>query len=53
MPELMRESVGLPRVGRRGGSDRSGALKHKLILGVISAMLGAAPRKVCPVFLVS
>jgi mono/diheme cytochrome c family protein len=31
MPELMRESVG----------DRGGALKHKLMLGVIGAMLGA------------
>ena len=41
MPELMRESVGLPRIGRRGGGDRSVALKHKLMLGVISAMLGA------------
>jgi mono/diheme cytochrome c family protein len=41
MPELMRESVALPQVGRRGGDDRSRALKHKLILGVISAMLGA------------
>jgi mono/diheme cytochrome c family protein len=41
MPEPMRESVGLPWIGRRVGSDRSVALKHKLILGVISAMLGA------------
>jgi len=41
MPELMRESVGLLQIGRRGGGDRSGALKHKLMLGVISAMLGA------------
>jgi mono/diheme cytochrome c family protein len=41
MPELMRESVGLPWVGGRIGNDRNVALKHKLILGVISAMLGA------------
>jgi hypothetical protein len=41
MPELMRESVGLPWIGRWGGGDRSVALKLKLMLGVISAMLGA------------
>src|SRR5271154_5516021 len=41
MPELMRESVGLSWIGGWGGGDRSVALKHKLMLGVISAMLGA------------
>ena len=41
MPELMRESVGLPWIGGWGGNDRRVALKHKLMLGVISAMLGA------------
>jgi mono/diheme cytochrome c family protein len=40
MPELMGEAVGLPRVGGWGG-DRSGALKRKLMLGAIGAMLGA------------
>ena len=40
MPELMRESAGLPRIGRRDAGDRNRALKHKLMLGVISAMLG-------------
>ncbi len=40
MPELMRESVGLPWIGGWRGGDRSGALKHKLMLGVIAAMLG-------------
>ena len=40
MPELMRESVGLPRIGG-WRADRSMAMKHKLMLGVISAMLGA------------
>jgi cytochrome c553 len=39
MPELMREFVGLPRIGRRVGGDRSLTQKHKLMLGVISAML--------------
>jgi mono/diheme cytochrome c family protein len=38
----MRESVGLWWISGRGGSDRSGALKHKLMLGVIGAMLGAS-----------
>jgi mono/diheme cytochrome c family protein len=38
MPEPMRESVGLPW-SRRG--DCSVALKHKLMLGVIGALLGA------------
>jgi len=41
MPELMRESVGLPWIGGWGGGDRNAALKHKMMLGVISAMLGA------------
>ena len=41
MPELMRESVGLPWIGGWDGNDRCVALKHKLMLGVISAMLGA------------
>src|SRR5271169_2396581 len=41
MPELMSESLGLPWIGGWGGGDRSVALKHKLMLGVISAMLGA------------
>jgi mono/diheme cytochrome c family protein len=40
MPEPMRESVGLPWIGRLN-RDRSAALKHKLILGVISVMLSA------------
>jgi mono/diheme cytochrome c family protein len=40
MPELAREPVGLRRVGG-GGDDRSVALKHKLMLAVISAVLGA------------
>jgi mono/diheme cytochrome c family protein len=38
MPELMRESVGLPWIGGWRGGDRK---KHKLMLGMISAMLGA------------
>ena len=42
MPELLRESVGLRWIGGWRGGDRSEtALKHKLMLGVISAMLGA------------
>jgi mono/diheme cytochrome c family protein len=41
MPELMRESVGLPWIRGSAGRDRSVALKHKLMLGVIGAMLGA------------
>jgi mono/diheme cytochrome c family protein len=40
MPERMRESVGLPWIGGWRGGDRSVALKHKLMLGVIGAMLG-------------
>jgi mono/diheme cytochrome c family protein len=41
MAELMTDSVDLPRIGGWGRSDRSVALKHKLVLGVIGAMLGA------------
>jgi mono/diheme cytochrome c family protein len=41
MPQLMRESVGLPWIGRWRGSDCGTALKHRLMLGVMSAMLGA------------
>src|SRR6202050_3274566 len=41
MTELTRESVGLPWIGGGGGGGRSMALKHKLVLGVVSAMLGA------------
>jgi mono/diheme cytochrome c family protein len=37
----MRESVGLPCIGGRRGNDRRVALKHRLMLGAISAMLGA------------
>jgi mono/diheme cytochrome c family protein len=42
VPEHTRESVGLPWIRRSGGRDRSVALKHKLMLGVIGAMLGAS-----------
>ncbi|MGB6869248.1 MAG: cytochrome P460 family protein [Acidobacteriaceae bacterium] len=42
MPELMRESVGMPWTGNWGGSDRSVVFRHKLMLGVIGAMLGAS-----------
>jgi mono/diheme cytochrome c family protein len=41
MPELMSESVRLPWLGGWGGGNRSAALKHELMVGVISAMLGA------------
>jgi mono/diheme cytochrome c family protein len=41
MPELATKSVGLPWIGWWGGANRSAALEHKLILGVISAMLCA------------
>jgi mono/diheme cytochrome c family protein len=41
MPELMRGSVGLPWIGRWGGGERSAALKHRLMLGLISTTLGA------------
>jgi hypothetical protein len=37
MPELMRGSVGVPWMG----GERSVALKRKLMLGVLSAVLGA------------
>ncbi|HTA23449.1 MAG TPA: cytochrome P460 family protein [Terriglobales bacterium] len=40
MPELATKSVGLPWIGGWGGGNRGAALKHKLMLGVISAMLG-------------
>jgi mono/diheme cytochrome c family protein len=40
MPELVRESMGQPWIGGRGPGERSVALTHKLMLGVISAMLG-------------
>jgi mono/diheme cytochrome c family protein len=41
VPELMGESVGLPWIGGWGGNDRRVALRHRLMLGLISAMLGA------------
>src|SRR5580698_1475039 len=41
MPKLMRESVDLPWIAGWRGGDRSVALKHKLMLGMISAMLSA------------
>jgi mono/diheme cytochrome c family protein len=41
VPEPTRESVGLPWIGGWGASDLSVALRHKLMLGVIGAMLGA------------
>jgi mono/diheme cytochrome c family protein len=41
MPEVMRKSEGLPWIGGSGGGDRNVALEHKLMLGVIVAMLGA------------
>jgi mono/diheme cytochrome c family protein len=41
MPELMRKFVGLPWIGGWRVSDHSMVLKHKLMLGMISAMLGA------------
>ena len=41
MPELVTKSVGLPWIGGWGGDDRSVALKHKLMLALISVMLGA------------
>ena len=40
MRELIRESVGLPWIGGRAGNDSRVALKHMLMLSVISAMLG-------------
>jgi mono/diheme cytochrome c family protein len=41
MPQHMRESVGLPWIGGRGRNDRRVALKHKLVLGAVTAMLCA------------
>ncbi len=41
MPELMSESVGVQWDGGWGRGGRSGALRHKLMLGVINATLGA------------
>jgi hypothetical protein len=41
MPELIREWLGPPWTVRSGGDDRRAALKHKLMLSIISAMLGA------------
>ncbi len=41
MPGLLRECAGTPWIGGPGEGDRSVALKHKLMLGVISAMLSA------------
>jgi mono/diheme cytochrome c family protein len=41
MPEPMRQSVGLPWIGGWSGNHCRVALKHKLMLGVIGAMLGA------------
>jgi mono/diheme cytochrome c family protein len=41
MPEVTRKSVSLPWIARWSGGDRSMARRHKLILGVICAMLGA------------
>ena len=39
MTELTRETVGLPWIGGWRGGNCETALKHKLMLGVISAML--------------
>ena len=41
MPGPMRESVGLPGIGGWSENDCRMALKHKLVLGVIAATLGA------------
>ena len=41
MPARMRESVGLPWIGRCIAGTRSAALKRQLLLCVIGAMLGA------------
>ncbi len=41
MPELKREYRGLPKIGDWRGCDRSVALRHTLMLGLISAVLGA------------
>ena len=40
MSEAKGESVGLPRIGGCGGNLRRVALKRKLMLGVVGAMLG-------------
>jgi mono/diheme cytochrome c family protein len=40
VPELMKESLGLQRIDEWSGGGRSVARKHKLMLGVISALLG-------------
>jgi mono/diheme cytochrome c family protein len=41
MPDFMTEFISLSWIGGWGGSDRGMALKHKLMLAAISAMLGA------------
>ena len=41
MAELMRESVGLLRIAGGSGNDCSVAIRHKLMLTLVSAMLGA------------
>src|ERR1700728_4628032 len=41
MPEPVRKSAPLPRIGGWRGSDRNVALKCQLMLGAIGAMLGA------------
>ena len=41
MSELVTKSVGLPWIGGWSGNGRRVALKHKLMLGVIGATLGA------------
>jgi mono/diheme cytochrome c family protein len=41
MPEPVRKSAPLPRIGGWRGSDRNVALKYQLMLGAIGAMLGA------------
>jgi mono/diheme cytochrome c family protein len=41
MPELYRESVGLPWTSRWGADSAHVALRHKLMLGAISVTLGA------------
>jgi mono/diheme cytochrome c family protein len=40
MPELIRGSIGPPLIGGWMGNDCRIALRHKLVLGVISALLG-------------
>jgi len=40
MPQFIRGFVGVPCSGRWGGNDRRVALRRKLMLGVIGAMLG-------------